>query len=109
MGWRRGKDLVPSADWRLPSLGGGLDPASSKQYDKQEAHQLRLERLRKNVQNARAAYLGEVGQTAKRVSMAAIWQTDYFARSFPEERGALDVIDQAIILGVANIVQEMAS
>src|SRR5688572_24756932 len=108
MRWGRGKDLVPSADWRLSSLGGGLDAVEAKQLAKQEAHQLRVERLRKNVQTAWASYLGEVGQTAKRVSKAAVWQTVDFARTLPEERGALDVIDQAIILGCANIVQEMA-
>jgi hypothetical protein len=95
-------------DLRLPSLGGALPRADERRYQLEEAHRLRVERSRRNIQNVRAVYLGEVGQTCLAVASAARYRAEREAQYVPEERAGLDMIAAAVETGCANIIGEMA-
>jgi len=105
------RDLMRQSDpinLRLPSLGSGIEPLEAKRLDAEEAYRLRLERMRKNIQNARAGYLGEVGETVVMVTRGLRQQVEAAARECPEERAQYDMILDAVVMGGIRIVGEQA-
>src|SRR5687768_12499714 len=109
MGWRDlGRSRSSELDLRLSSLGGGVSPIEEQRHRQEEAHRLRVELMRRNMQRARAVYLGEVGQTGVQVQLAMRYQARHAAQLFPEERDGIDMTVYAVDMGVLNIVGEMA-
>src|SRR6476469_7202112 len=80
--------------------------ASQRKLAQQEAYELAVERVRRNIQMARIMYVGEAGDLGIAVVSAVSNAAEKQAMGFPEERARIDAIADVTGAAILRLIGE---